>query len=437
MPGGIDTHCHLSMPFMGTVTVDNYESGSKAAVLGGTTSYIDFIIPSVGGSFVDAYKEWRGRADPESVCDFGFHSAVSWYGPNTEHEMEELVKEGVTSFKHFLAYKGALMLEDEKLVKSFRKCKELGALASVHAENGEIVAALQASYMAKGLTGPQSHPLSRPAFVEAEAAERACAIAETIGVPLMIVHNTNKMSMDAIERSRKRGNRVFAEVCGIHLALDESRYFDPEQTWEAAAHHILSPPLRSKEHVDALWGHVVNNNVDAIGSDHAAFLTEQHTRLGREAFTKIPNGCPGLQERALIMWELGVMQGRITRSKFVDLISANPCRIYGLYGKKGVIKEGADGDVAVWDPARDYTCSAKTHGSKIDFSVFEGFTTHGCPETVMVRGTVVVDDCQLTDKAAPGFGKYMKRGTHADIVFGGNDLKDAAQLRKDTAVVRN
>ncbi|KAG9393867.1 Hydantoinase/dihydropyrimidinase [Carpediemonas membranifera] len=437
MPGGIDTHVHLDMNIGVFSTIDDYTSGSRAALLGGTTSYIDFINPDREiGTFVDAYNDWRARADAQTVTDYGLHCSVPWFDEQTAKDMETLVNElGVCSFKHFLAYKGRLQLSDEDIIASFQHCKRLGALPQVHAENGDIIVAMQKDFLARGLTGPASHP-TRPAHVESEACERACTIAAAAGVPLVVAHNTNKFSIDAIERSRKRGNRVFTEVCGIHLALDESRYFDPDRTWLDVAHHVLSPPLRAREHVDALWGHIVNNNVDLVGSDHCSWSTAQRQR-GRDDFTLIPNGCAGIQERTLIMWEEGVMAGRLTRTGFVNLVSANPCRLYNLYGKKGVIAVGADADISIWNPARDYTLSAQTHGSKIDYSVFEGKVIHGCPETVMVRGTVMVDDCKLTEAAVPGFGQYMPRKPFAPAVYGTLEFADRKREDMEKRLVRN
>lgn len=297
-----------------------------------------------------------------------------------------MAKEGVTSFKHFMAYKGALMLNDTELIESFLRCKELGLLPSVHAENGDLIFWAQKSLIAKGITGPIGHPLSRPSQVEGEAVQRACVIARQVGTPLVVVHNTSAPAVDAIVRAQQSGQVVFGETTAIHLTLDESRYSDPN--WDVAAHHVLSPPLRSKTDVEYLWNALHAGGLQYIATDHCTFSTEQK-RMGKADFSRIPNGCPGLEERMLVVWQGGVVSGRMSLEKFVDSTSTFAARLYNMFPNKGTIMVGSDADIVLWDPNTPRTISSKTHQSKIDYNVFEGFTSSGSPSVTIVGGRVV------------------------------------------------
>jgi len=404
MPGGIDAHTHLEMPFMGTVTVDDWASGTRCAVAGGTTTIVDFIIPGRDASLVDALNAWKKKAE-KACCNYAFHCAVTCWNEKVSAEYELLANEGVTSFKHFMAYKGALMLNDADLISSFGRCKELGLLPQVHAENGDLVAWLQRRTLNAGITGPIGHPMSRPANVEGEAAERACVIAHEVGTPLVVVHNTSEVAAAAVSRARQAGRPVFGEVTAIHLTIDDSRYADPR--WEVAAHHVLSPPLRSKNDVEYLWNALHSGVLQFVSTDHCTFTTKQK-EMGKNDFTKIPNGCPGLEERMLVVWEGGVAKKRISVEKFVEITSTFAARLYNMYPRKGAIMEGSDADIVIWDPEKPRTISVKTQQSKIDYNVFEGFTSSGSPVCTILNGRVAYENNTVV--ANEGDGKYVARG---------------------------
>jgi len=320
MPGGIDPHTHMELPFMGTVASEDFYTGTAAGLAGGTTSIIDFVIPNPRQSLLEAFQAWRGWAE-KAASDYGFHVAVTWWDESVSREMGTLVHEhGVSSFKHFMAYKNAIMADDEILVNSFARSLELGALPTVHAENGELVYKLQRDLLARGLTGPEAHPLSRPPEVEGEAANRAMRIAEVLGVPVYIVHVSAKDALDAIARARGEGQRVYAEVLAGHLVIDDSVYRDTD--WGRAAAHVMSPPFRSREHQEALWQGLQAGHLHTTATDHCCFCASQKA-AGRDDFTKIPNGCAGIEDRMAILWHHGVNTGRLTPSEFVRVTSTN------------------------------------------------------------------------------------------------------------------
>jgi dihydropyrimidinase len=404
MPGGIDPHTHMELPFMGTVASEDFYSGTCAALAGGTTSIIDFVIPNVKENLVDAFIKWRGWAE-KSAADYAMHVAVTWWDETVHRDMGTLVNtHGVTSFKHFMAYKNAIMCDDETLVRSFRRCSELGVLATVHAENGELVFQLQADIYAAGLHGPEGHPASRPPEVEGEAANRAIRIAEVLGVPLYVVHTSCIDALEAITRARLEGQRVFGEVLAGHLLVDDSVYRSTD--WRFAAHHVMSPPFRSKEHQDALWRGLQSGMLQTTATDHCCFTTAQKA-MGREDFRKIPNGTAGVEDRMAVLWHHGVNTGRLTRSEFVRVTSTNAAQIFGLHPKKGTIEVGADADIVVWDPAQTRTISASTHHQRIDFNIFEGMEVVGGPAYTLSRGEVMWKLGQL--QAERGRGKYLPR----------------------------
>ena len=316
IPGGIDPHTHMQLPFMGTTTRDDFYSGTAAALAGGTTTIIDFVIPDPQQPLMDAYRMWRGWAE-KAAADYSFHVAVTWWDDSVHADMGTLVREhGVNSFKHFMAYKNAIMADDEVLVNSFTRALELGALPTVHAENGELVFQMQQRLVEQGITGPEGHPLSRPPAVEAEAAERAIRIAEVLGVPLYIVHVSCEDSVNAIIRARSHGQRVYGEALAGHLTIDESVYRN--ENWDIAAAHVMSPPFRAKHHQDALWGALAAGHLHTTATDHCAFCGEQKG-MGRESFAKIPNGCAGVEDRMAVLWSAGVNTGRLTPNEFVKV----------------------------------------------------------------------------------------------------------------------
>jgi dihydropyrimidinase len=403
MPGGIDPHTHLEMPFMGTTSADHYESGTKAALSGGTTMVVDFCIPNNGQKLMDAWAEWDKKS--RTACaDYAYHMCVTYWSDKVREEMAEVVKKGVTTFKHFMAYKGALMVNDEEMFASFRRCAELGAMPLVHAENGDVVAALQARLMAEGITGPEGHAWSRPPEVEGEAANRAIMLADMAGVPLYIVHVSCIEAHHAIARARQEGRRVYGEPLIQHLVLDESEYLNPD--WDHAARRVMSPPFRNKENQEDLWNGLRAGSLQVVATDHCAFTTEQK-RFGRNDFTRIPNGTGGLEDRMPVLWTYGVGTGRLTMNEFVAATSTNIARILNLYPKKGAISVGSDADIVVWDPKATKTISAKTQVSVIDYNVFEGVKVTGLARTTISRGEIAYDGGQINAK--PGRGKFVPR----------------------------
>jgi dihydropyrimidinase len=404
MPGGIDPHTHMQLPFMGTVAADDFFTGTAAGFTGGTTSIIDFVIPDPKQPLMDAYRTWRGWAE-KAAGDYGFHVAVTWWSDSVHADMATLVREeGVNSFKHFMAYKNAIMCDDETLVNSFRRALELGAMPTVHAENGELVYLLQQEVFKMGITGPEGHPLSRPPMVEGEAANRAIAIADVLGVPIYVVHVSCIEAAEAIARARARGQRVYGEVLAGHLVLDDSVYRNPD--FATAAAYVMSPPFRPKGHQEALWRGLQSGQLHTTATDHCVFCAPQKA-AGRENFARIPNGCGGIEDRLAILWDAGVESGRLTPSEFVAVTSANCAKLFNLYPRKGCIAEGADADIVLWDPSATRTISAAKQFSKGDFNIFEGRTVHGVATHTLSQGKLVWADGDL--RAQPGAGRYVKR----------------------------
>ena len=404
IPGGIDPHTHMQLPFMGTVTRDDFFSGTAAAMAGGTTTIIDFVIPDPQEPLIDAYRKWRGWAE-KAAGDYSFHVAVTWWSDSVHRDMGTLVtEEGVNSFKHFMAYKNAIMCDDETLVNSFRRALELGAMPTVHAENGELVYLLQAEMKAKGMFGPEAHPLSRPPAVEAEAAQRAIAIADVLNVPIYVVHVSCAESAAAIAAARARGQRVYGEVLAGHLVLDDGVYRNP--SFEYAAGHVMSPPFRPKGHGDMLWRGLQAGSLHTTATDHCTFCAEQKA-AGKADFSLIPNGCGGVEERLAVLWHEGVNGGKLTPSEFVAVTSANAARLFNIYPRKGCIAPGADADMVLWDPQATQTLSVKTQHSLGDFNIFEGRTVQGKATHTLSRGTLVWADGDL--RAVRGAGQYIKR----------------------------
>ena len=408
LPGGIDPHTHMQLPFMGTVTRDDFFSGTAAAMAGGTTTIIDFVIPDPQEPLIDAYRKWRGWAE-KAAGDYSFHVAVTWWSDSVHHDMGLLVRdEGVNSFKHFMAYKNAIMCDDETLVNSFRRALELGAMPTVHAENGELVYLLQAEMKAKGILGPEGHPLSRPPAVEAEAAQRAIAIADVLNVPIYVVHVSCAESAAAIAAARARGQRVYGEVLAGHLVVDDSVYRHPDFAY--AAGHVMSPPFRPKGHGDMLWRGLQAGSLHTTATDHCTFCAEQKA-AGQADFSLIPNGCGGVEERMAVLWHEGVHSGRLTASEFVAITSANAAKLFNIYPKKGCIAPGSDADIVLWDPQATQTLSVKTQHSLGDFNIFEGRTVQGKATHTLSRGALVWADGDL--RAVRGAGQYIKRPAFA------------------------
>jgi dihydropyrimidinase len=405
IPGGIDPHTHLEMPFMGTTAAETFETGTWAAAAGGTTMVVDFCLPGEDGSIKNAINEWHRKSAPQICSDVGYHMAITGWDENVFNEMEDAVKMGVNSFKHFMAYKGALMIEDDEMFASFKRCRELGALPMVHAENGNLVADLQADMLAKGITGPEGHAYSRPPEFEGEAANRAITIADAAGVPLYIVHVSCEQSHEAIRRARQKGMRVYGEPLVQFLTLDESEYFTGD--WMHSARRVMSPPFRNKEHQASLWAGLQSGSLQVVATDHAAFNSAQKL-MGKDNFCLIPNGSNGLEERLAVLWTEGVETGRLTPSEFVAATSTNIAKILNIYPKKGALVEGADADIVVWDPKISKTISASNHHSILDYNVFEGFEVRAQSRFTLSRGDVIWAWGQ-NSQPQPGRGRFVPR----------------------------
>lgn len=410
MPGGIDPHTHLEMPFMGTYSSDDFESGTRAGLSGGTTMVVDFALPNQGESLLDALKRWDNKST-RANCDYSFHMAVTWWGEQVFNDMEVVVRErGINTFKHFLAYKGALMVNDDELYASFMRLAELGATPMVHAENGDVVAELSAKLLREGNTGPEAHAYSRPPQVEGEATNRAIMIADMAGAPLYVVHVSCEDSHEAIRRARMQGKRVWGEPLIQHLTLDESEYFNKD--WDHAARRVMSPPFRNKQHQDSLWAGLASGSLSVVATDHCAFTTEQK-RYGVGDFTKIPNGTGGLEDRMPMLWTHGVATGRLTMNEFVAVTSTNVAKILNCYPQKGAILVGADADIVVWDPEKEKTITAGSQQSAIDYNVFEGHHVKGLPRFTMTRGQVAVYDGEI--RTQEGHGRFVAREPNATV----------------------
>jgi dihydropyrimidinase len=390
------------------VASDDFYSGTAAGLAGGTTMIIDFVIPAPQQDILEAYRQWREWAE-KSVADYSFHVAITWWDESVHAAMGTLVKEhGVNSFKHFMAYKNAIMCDDEVLVNSFTRARELGAIVTVHAENGELVFRLQKEIFEKGVTGPEGHPLSRPPQVEGEAANRAIRIAEVLKVPLYVVHNSCIQSLQAITRARNEGQRVFGEVLAGHLLIDDSVYRNPD--FDVAAAHVMSPPFRSAEHQAALWQGLQAGNLQTTATDHCCFCADQKA-AGRNDFRLIPNGTGGVENRLEVLWHHGVRTGKLTMNEFVRVTSTNAAQIFNIYPRKGSVSVGADADIVVWDPAASKTISAKTHRQNVDYNIFEGMTVTGCASHTISHGKVVYANGELDVER--GAGRYVDRPAFA------------------------
>jgi len=428
VPGGIDPHTHCQLPFMGTVAVDDFNHGTRAAVAGGTTCIVDFAIPQKGESLLETYDKWRSWADPKVVCDYGLHVAVTWWDKDGKvaAEMETLVKEkGVQSFKCFMAYKNVFMVTDEQMFEIFKVCRKVGALAQVHAENGDAIEDGQKRLLAKGVTGPEGHCLSRPADVEGEATYRALMIGEKVNTPVYIVHVMSKEACDAVTRARKEGWICYGEPIAAGLATDGCHCWHDD--WRHASAYVMGPPLRPDPTVkEYLMKALGTGDLQVVGTDNCTFNSDQKA-MGKDNFTRIPNGVNGLQDRMSVVWSRGVHAGILTPMQFVAVTSTNAARIFGMYPRKGVIRVGADADICVWDPKATRVISAKTHFHAVDFNIFEGQEVTGVAHTTISRGDVVFENGQLHVEC--GHGKFVPRDN-----FGYNFVKVEARDKQREAL---
>ncbi len=405
LPGGVDPHTHLDMPFGGTVTIDDVESGQTSAAFGGTTCHVDFIIQPKGATFAEAIDEWQAKANGKQVIDMGYHMAVTdLHEGGTLEELATLPDQGITSYKLFMAYKGAIMVDDETLFRVMQVAADTGALVMVHAEHGDSIDVLVKQALAEGHTEPKYHALTRPPETEGEATNRAIQLARVAGCKLYVVHVSCKESVEPIAIAREKGWDVWGETCTQYFFVDYS--FLERPNFEGGK-YVYTPPPRPKANQDVLWAAVKNDILSVISTDHCAFLWDGQKTLGRDDFSKIPNGAPGLENRLQMIHEFGVRQGRITLNRMVELLSTNPAKYFGLYPRKGTIAVGSDADIVVFDPEKRHTISAATHHSKSDYNLFEGTEVTGAPEVVLLRGSVLVENDELVAK--PGIGRFVQR----------------------------
>jgi dihydropyrimidinase len=404
LPGAIDVHTHLDMPFGGTMAADDFESGTVAAAHGGTTTVVDFAMQSKGQRLHDAWVAWARKAEGKAVIDYGFHMIVTDLNDQVEREMDDLVREGITSFKVFMAYKGALMLDDAGIFRLLLRSRENGALVSVHAENGDVIDVLVRRALAAGQTSPRYHALTRPAGAEAEATRRAIALAEMAGARIYIVHLSAAEALEAVSRARRRGARVLAETCPQYLFLSSDNYDEPGFD---GAKYVMSPPLRAKETQGHLWRGLAAGDLQTVATDHCPFRMSDQKILGRDDFSKIPNGAPGIETRLSLLYDGGVRTGRISLNRFVDVTSTSPAKIFGLYPRKGTIAPGSDADLVVFDPEKRAVISAKTHHMKVDYNPYEGREVVGVAQTVLSRGRTIVEDGRFV--GGKGCGLFLKR----------------------------
>jgi len=408
LPGGIDVHTHLDMPFGGTTSSDDFETGTRAAAFGGTTTLIDFAIQYKGQTLRTAFDTWMQKASAKAVCDYAFHCIITELADAQLDEMNALVREGVTSFKLFMAYPGVFMLDDGSIFKALRTTAQNGGLVCMHAENGNAIDVMVQQALAEGKKAPKYHALTRPTTAEAEATSRAIALAEMAGAPVYIVHLSCNDALEKVREARDRGLPVYAETCPQYLYLSIENFDVPD--FEGAK-YVFTPPLREKWHQEKLWNGLKSDHLQVVSTDHCPFCFKEQKELGRNDFTKIPNGGPGVEHRMSLIYSGGVAAGRFSVNRFVELVSTTPAKLFGLYPRKGTIAVGSDADLVIFDPNRKHTISAKTHHMRVDYSMFEGIQVMGMPVTVLSRGRVVVDSDKFLGRA--GRGEFVKRSTYS------------------------
>jgi len=405
LPGCIDPHTHFDMPFGGTITADDFQSGQTSCAFGGTTCHIDFANQIRGHSFTEGIETWHAKANGKAVIDYGFHIIViDLEEGGSLEELATLPDMGVTSYKMLLAYKNVLMVDDETMFKVFKLARETGALAMIHGENGDAIDILVKQAIADGNLEPRWHAKTRPPQLEGEATNRAIQLAHVAGSPLYVVHVTCKEAVEPIARARALGWPVWGETCTQYFFIDDT-YLDKPNFEGAKA--VFSPPVRDKSNQPVLWDAVRTDQLSAISTDHCSFRMSDQKTLGKDNFALIPNGAPGVEDRLLMIHHFGVNEGRISLNRMVELLSTNAAKLFGLYPRKGTIAPGADADIVIFDPEKEHTISAKTHHSKADYNLYEGTTVVGAPEIVMLRGTVLVENDELV--AEPGIGQFVKR----------------------------
>jgi len=411
IPGGIDPHTHLDMPFAGTVSADDFETGTRAAAHGGTTTLIDFAIQTKGRSTLEALETWHKKAEGKTAIDYGFHMIITDLEDDRVPEMRKLADEGVTSYKLFMAYPGVLYADDATLFRAMRKAGEDGTVICMHAENGIVIDEIVKSALAEGKTGPKWHALTRPTRMEAEGVHRSIAIAEVADVPVYIVHLSSADALEQVVLARDRGAHVFAETCPQYLFLDHSYY---EQEGFEGAKYVMTPPLREKWNQKELWRGLQMGDLMSISTDHCPFCFKEQKELGINDFSKIPNGGPGIENRMSLVFNGGVVEGRISLNRFVELTSTASAKMFGLFPKKGTIAVGSDADIVIFNPDRKETISVNnsvTHHMKVDYNAYEGFEVTGVSETVISRGKIIVENCEYLGKKRDG--QFLKRGLYS------------------------
>jgi dihydropyrimidinase len=404
LPGGIDAHTHLDMPFGGTTSSDDFETGTRAAAIGGTTTIVDFAIQARGTRMRDALDAWWKKAEGKACIDYGLHMIVTDLPEAGLEDMDEMVREGVASFKLFMAYPNVLMVDDATIFRALQRTSKNGALICMHAENGSVIDVIVRQALAEGKTAPIYHALTRPTRAEAEAVHRAIAMAEIAGVPIYIVHLSSEDALNQVLEARDRGLPAFAETCPQYLLLSLDNMNVPG--FEAAK-YVFTPPLREKGNLAKLWDGLKSDNLQVVSTDHCPFCFEDQKALGKDDFTKIPNGGPGIENRLQLLHHHGVGAGKITLNRFVEIVSTAPARIFGMYPRKGMIAPGSDADIVVWDPEAEHVISAKTHHMRCDYSMFEGFRVRGNARQVFSRGELIVENGRYLGHA--GRGQYLRR----------------------------
>jgi dihydropyrimidinase len=406
MPGGIDVHTHLDMPFGGTTSADDFESGTIAAAHGGTTSLVDFAIQYRGQTMRHALDEWRKKAEGRAAIDYGFHMIVTELADAGLEEMDRMVRdEGITSFKLFMAYPGVFMVDDATIFRALQRTGANGGLVCMHAENGGVIDELVKEALRKGQKAPKYHALTRPSRAEGEATGRAIALAEMAGVPIYIVHLSAADALEKVKQARDMGLPAYAETCPQYLFLSYDNYEEPGFD---GAKYVMSPPLREKWHQDVLWKGLAKNDLQVISTDHCPFCMAEQKVLGKDDFSKIPNGAPGIETRLTLVHNGGVRNGRLNLNRFVELCSTTPAKMFGLFPRKGTVAVGSDADIVLFDPNRKQTLGVKTLHMKVDYNPYEGTTVEGSPSAVIANGKVIIEDGKFVGKK--GDGRFLKRG---------------------------
>src|SRR5437588_492143 len=409
-PGGIDVHTHLDMPFGGTTSSDDFETGTRAAAFGGTTTLIDFAIQYKGQTLREALDNWMKKAEGKAVCDYSFHCIITDLADAQIDEMNALVREGVTSFKLFMAYPGVFMLDDASIFKALRATGQNGGLVCMHAENGGAIDVIVRQALAEGKKAPKYHALTRPTTAEAEATARAIALAEMAGSPVYIVHMSCNDALEKVREARDRGVPVYGETCPQYLYLSIENFDVPG--FEGAK-YVFTPPLREKWHQEKLWQGLAKDTLQVVSTDHCPFCFKEQKELGKEDFTKIPNGGPGIEHRLSLVYTGGVHGKHFSPNRFVQLVSTAPAKLFGLYPRKGTIAVGSDADLVLFDPHQEEVISAKTHHMRVDYSMFEGIKIKGAPKTVFLRGRAVIDSGKFVGR--PGSGQFLRRQTYSGL----------------------